>query len=138
MRNLIPTSIALAGLLLFAAPSAPVHAQCAAPKSVSGMWKGNDGGTYHLHVVGNTVWWVGMSSDDGRTSTNVFRGARNGDIIDGEWADVRGRSLGHGTLRLRISGTVLLEKVAAGGGGFGGSRWGRGGCNDTQGNPGGS
>jgi hypothetical protein len=136
MKNFVPTSIALAGLVLLAASAAPIHAQCAAPKYVSGVWKANDGGTYHLHAIGSTIWWVGMSVDDGRSWTNVFKGTRNGNIIDGEWADVRGQAWGHGTLKLRISGTTFMEKIDGTGSGFGGIRWGRGGCNDTQGNPG--
>jgi len=131
MKNLVPAGIALAGLMLLA-PAAPVHAQCAAPKNVSGTWKANDGGTYRLHVIGDTIWWVGTSADEGRSWTNVFRGTRNGNVIDGEWADVRGQAWGHGTLKLRISGTVFMEKIGATGSGFGGVRWGRGGCNDTQ------
>lgn len=135
MTNLVPTSIALTGLVLLAASATPVHAQCAAPKYVSGVWKANDGGTYRLHTINNTIWWVGMSGDGGRSWTNVFKGTRNGNIIDGEWADVRGQPWGHGTLKLQISGTSFMEKIGGTGSGFGGSRWGRGGCNDTQGNP---
>jgi hypothetical protein len=122
-------SWALVGL---AAPVATAYAQCAAPKYVSGMWKANDGGTYHLHVIDNNVWWVGMSGDDGRSWTHVFKGTRNGNTIAGEWADVRGKPWGHGTLQLRISGTTFMEKTGGTGSGFGGSRWGRGGCDDTQ------
>jgi len=134
MANFIRSALMLAGFLALAAP---VHAQCVAPKNVSGAWTANDGGTYRLHVVGDTIWWVGMSSDDGRSWTNVFKGTRSGDIIDGEWADVRGKPWGHGTLKLRISGTTFMERIGGSGSGFGGSRWGRGGCNDTQGSPGG-
>ena len=81
MANFIRSALMLAGFLALAAP---VHAQCVAPKNVSGAWTANDGGTYRLHVVGDTIWWVGMSSDDGRSWTNVFKGTRSGDIIDGE------------------------------------------------------
>lgn len=136
MKNLLPASATLAGLALLAAPAVPVHAQCLAPGSVSGVWKANDGGTYRLHVIGNIVWWVGLSGDNGVTWTNTFRGTRTGDIIDGEWADVRGRAWGHGTLKLRISGTTFMERISGTGSGFAGSRWGRGGCNDTQASPG--
>ncbi len=135
MKNFIPASIALAGLALFAALPTSLHAQCAAPKNVSGRWTANDGGTYYLHAIGNTLWWVGMSGDDGRSWTNVFKGTRNGNSIAGEWADVRGRAWGHGTLTLRISGTTFMERTGGSGSGFGGRRWGRGGCNDTQGVP---
>lgn len=132
MTNLVPKSIALAGLVLLAASAAPVHAQCEAPKYFSGDWEANDGGTYHIRNIGSTIWWVGMSGDDGRSWTNVFKGTLNGNIIDGEWADVRGKSWGKGTLKLRISGTSYMEKIRGTGSGFGGSRWGRGGCNDTR------
>ena len=131
MTNPVLTRMTLAGLLLLASATSPVHAQCLAPKNVSGVWKANDGGTYHLHVIDNTVWWVGMSGDAGQTWTNVFRGTRNGNVIDGEWADVRGKAWGYGTLKLRISGTTSMEKLEGTGSGFGGKRWGRGGCNDT-------
>ena len=73
-----------------------------------------------------------MSADEGRTWTNVFEGTRNGDIIDGEWADVRGKAWRHGTLKLRLSNTTSMVKIGGTGSGFGGARWGRGGCNDTQ------
>jgi hypothetical protein len=122
----------LAGLLLLAAPAAPAHAICASPNTVNGVWTANDGGTYRLHVVGNTVWWVGTSGDEGRSWTNVFRGTRNGNIIDGEWADVRGKGWGSGTLKLRISGMTSMELVSGTGSGYAGRRWGRGGCPDTR------
>src|SRR5262245_33655369 len=82
MTHLISRSIALTGLVVLAAFAGDVHAQCAAPKYVSGAWKANDGGTYLLHAVGPTIWWVGMSGDDGRSWTNVFKGTRNGNIIE--------------------------------------------------------
>lgn len=129
MSHAIRRGLTLVGTALCLAASA--QAQCLAPKNVSGLWKANDGGSYHLHVVGDTVWWVGMSGDEGRTWTHVFRGTRNGNVIDGEWADVRGKSWGHGTLKLRISGTTFMERLDGSGSPFGGKRWGRGGCNDT-------
>lgn len=131
MKRFLPNIPALACLALLAAAPPPAHAQCAAPKNVSGLWQANDGGTYRLHVVGSTIWWVGTSGDEGHTWTNVFKGVRNGDIIDGEWADVRGKNWGYGTLRLQISGTTFMKTIGGSGSGFGGSRWGRGGCNDT-------
>jgi hypothetical protein len=131
MTKFVSTGIAMTGLVLLAVSAAPVYAICAAPKSVNGVWKSNDGGTYRLHATGNSIWWVGMSGDEGRSWTNVFKGTRNGNIIDGEWADVRGKSWGHGTLRLQISDTTLMERIGGTGSGFGGSRWGRGGCDDT-------
>jgi hypothetical protein len=129
--NKFSRGIAAAAITLLVASGSSVHALCAAPKNVSGTWTSNDGGTYRLHVVGDTVWWVGMSGDGGSTWTNAFKGIRSGNIIDGEWADVRGAAWGHGTMKLRISGTTSMERIGGTGSGFGGSRWGRGGCNDT-------
>jgi hypothetical protein len=28
---------------------------------VTGVWLGNDGGTYYLRQIGDVVWWVGLS-----------------------------------------------------------------------------
>ena len=131
MTNLVSTSVALMGLVLLAVSAGPAQAQCTSPTSVNGIWKANDGGTYRVHAFGNSFWWAGMSGDDGRTWMNVFKGTRTGNIIDGEWADVRGKSWGHGTLKLQISDTTLMVKIGGTGSGFGGSRWGRGGCPDT-------
>lgn len=135
MANRLSLHLALTGLVALAATTSPVHAQCLAPSSIDGVWKANDGGTYRLRVMGSTIWWTGMSGDDGRTWTNVFRGTRNGNIVDGEWVDVRGKFGGRGTLKLRMSGTTFMEKIGSTGSGFGGSRWGRGGCDDTHGVP---
>lgn len=129
--KLVPSRMAWAGAVLLAAFAAPAHALCEAPRHVSGVWKANDGGTYRVHVIDDTVWWVGMSGDEGRTWMNVFKGTRTGNVIEGEWADVRGKAWGFGTLKLRISGTTFMEKVGGSGSGFGGRRWGRGGCSDT-------
>ncbi len=40
-------------------------ALCVAAKDMSGVWKGNDRATYYVSQVGNDVWWVGMSVDNG-------------------------------------------------------------------------
>jgi hypothetical protein len=68
MTNFL-ASIALTALVLLTASATRAYAQCAAPKNVSGLWKANDGGTYYLHAIGNTLWWVGLSGDDGRSWT---------------------------------------------------------------------
>ena len=136
MNNALLKSMAVTSLVLFTASAPSAYAQCAAPKNVSGVWKANDEGTYRLHAIGNQIWWVGASKDDGASWTNVFKGTRTGNIIEGEWADVRGKPWGHGTLKLRIAGTTFMEKIGATGSNFGGVRWGRGGCNDVAGGPG--
>ncbi len=112
----------------------PARALCAAPTQLSGVWQANDGGTYSVRRVGNTVWWLGMSGDGGRTWTNIFRGTLTGNLIQGEWSDVRGGIGGSGTLTLRLTPFSQMEKVGSSGSGFGGSRWNRP-CNDVIQNP---
>ncbi len=65
---------------------------------LTGVWASSDVGTYYVRQVGNTVWWLGLSRDQGRTFANVFHGfIRYSDnegvplarpIIVGDWADV--------------------------------------------------
>jgi hypothetical protein len=111
----------------------PLHAMCEAPRRLTGEWKANDGGTYWIRQVGNQVWWVGTSSDGGRTFTNTFRGTRDGAEITGEFADVpRGQILGSGQLNLRLilgsTGSIRgIEKLS---GPFGAARWFKP-CRDT-------
>ena len=138
MTNRIPTALAL---LAFTAlpgaaliPVVPAAAQrpiiCLARPSLTGSWLANDGGTYRLRQVGNTIWWVGMSGDDGKSWTHAFHGVRNGNVVNGRWADVNG-PMGSGalTLQVRGNGTHLL-RTAATGSGFSGTRWRRPGCKE--------
>lgn len=111
-------------------------ALCAAPRDLNGVWRANDGGTYYIRQISNDIWWVGMSRDDGRTWTNVYRGVRSGNAITGQWADVpRGRINSGGILNLSVqtgsSGGILGFTRSAVTGGFGGSRWFQP-CDDTR------
>ena len=109
-----------------------------ADTDLTGVWHGNDGGTYYLRQLGNEIWWLGLSRDQGRTFANVFHGTTAPDAlnvtISGEWADIPvgvggARSGGHAILvGLAVAGegtgslaTVLsaVERT----GGFGGSGW---------------
>src|SRR5262249_35851674 len=59
---------------------------------LSGEWLSDDGGTYRVRRnAGNVIWWVGESSDGGRTFTNVFKGIYDPrtNLITGDWSDVR-------------------------------------------------
>ena len=123
--------------LLIAAPAQQAVAQCKAATQLSGRWYGNDGGTYYLRRFGNEVWWVGISGDQGKSWTNAFHGTRNGDVITGEWVDVRGKTPGTGTLTLKLYRFDSMTRTGGTGSGFGATRWGRGGCPDTAGSPGG-
>ena len=31
------------------------------PASLTGTWVANDGGTYFLRQIGDTLWWLGLS-----------------------------------------------------------------------------
>lgn len=94
--------------------------------NLTGMWTGNDGAAYHVRQVGSAVWWVGASPDGGQRFTNVFRGTRMGNTIEGEWVDVPpGRLQQAGQLVLTIAsaqGELILQRERESGG-FGGSTW---------------
>jgi hypothetical protein len=128
-------SLCATTVLAFLAFSTQADALCVAPKKLSNKYKANDGGTYFVRRVGNTVWWLGRSSDGGQSWTNVFKGTLNGNTFSGEWSDVAGRNSGHGTLTLQIQGSIEtgvhgFRRIGGTGSGFGGERWSIP-CNDT-------
>jgi hypothetical protein len=118
---------------------------------LTGVWAASDVGTYYVHQVGNTVWWLGLSRDQGRTFANVFRGTISTipipggqeTIIEGSWADVPlGIFQNNGNLSLRdefcpdpanihlpcstgiiVNGGNVLETRSTNNGIFGGYRW---------------
>jgi hypothetical protein len=96
---------------------------------LTGIWQANDGGTYYLRQVGNTLWWNGMSGgNDGHTFDNVFRGTitiESGAItISGEWVDVpRGTISGTGTLSLKVLLNPLTLQKMSQTGGFAATTW---------------
>lgn len=133
-KSILLSLCTLASVVLVIPTSA--LALCVAPRDLNGVWRANDGGTYYVRQIGRNVWWVGMSSDDGRTWTNVYKGVRSGNTITGQWADVpRGRINSGGTLNLIIqtgsSGGILGFTRSTVTGGFGGSRWFQD-CDDTR------
>lgn len=59
--------------------------------TLTGTWMADDNGTYYLRQVGSTLWWLGLSHDQGRSFGNVFTGVLtqrgteievNGDLVD--------------------------------------------------------
>jgi hypothetical protein len=65
--------------------------------------------TYYIRQIGNTVWWLNLSRDQGRTFANVFLGTIgtetiNGSVrqvINGNWVDIpHGQTANSGTLTL--------------------------------------
>lgn len=92
--------------------------------NLTGLWKGNDGGTYEIRQVGNQVWWYGRSANGGRSWQNVFNGTITvkGEI-NGNWSDLlSGITRGSGRLILRIQNQGRLTSIYRSGG-FGGSEW---------------
>jgi hypothetical protein len=129
----------LAAVMALAPLAGSAFAQCSPPMSLTGSWKGNDGGTYYVQQNGATVWWVGMSGDKGRSWTNVFQGSLSGSILTGTWSDVPfGGTKNNGSITLTLSrttggGIVGMKRVAVSGG-FSGSSWSLN-CNDVILNP---
>jgi hypothetical protein len=83
---------------------------------VYGFYTADDGGLYHVRQIGNDVWWVGISSDGGRSFMNVFHGQRNGNTLTGGWLDVPGPGEAFpthaGQIKLQISdANTVLKKV---------------------------
>jgi hypothetical protein len=121
-----------------ATPPQKAQALCAARTQLTGVWQANDGGTYYVRQRGNEVFWLGMSSDQGRSWTNVFHGTRNGNTITGTWADVPKGNIQSGgilNLNLQTNGNAIFGfQKGSFTGGFGGSRW-FAPCNDVILNP---
>ena len=90
--------------------------------ALTGIWRGNDGGTYFVRQVNQDLWWYGRDAS-GVAWTNVFHGRIQGQIINGNWADVpQGRTLSSGVLNLQISAPNRMIATYQTGG-FGGSQW---------------
>jgi hypothetical protein len=94
---------------------------------LTGIWKGQDQGTYYVRQVGDNIMWIGMSTNDGRSWTNAFAGKIAGDTISGTWVDVpRGKIGGVGGLTLKVSqvgANIVIQKIGSTGSGFGTSTW---------------
>ncbi|WP_405555257.1 thioesterase family protein [Streptomyces canus] len=81
--------------------------------SLTGIWASDDGGTYYVRQIGDSVWWLGMSHDQGRTFTNAFSGqiTANGteSVIHGESVDVPlGARRDSGPISLHTSDATTL------------------------------
>jgi hypothetical protein len=55
---------------------------------LSGAWHASDNGTYYVRQLGDTVWWLGLSRDQGYTYANVFKGAIREGGVTGAWVSV--------------------------------------------------
>jgi hypothetical protein len=109
-------------------------------QDLTGKWTADDGGAYYVRQTGNTVWWVGLSTESpgeaenfflGLAFTNVFKGTITNRTITGEWADLpRSGTIQSGRLAIAIVSVspteVRLQKLPdATTGGFGASNWSR-------------
>lgn len=56
--------------------------------NLTGAWHCDDLGTYYIREIGNTVWWLGLSCDQGRSFANVYHGTISANQIHGNWVDV--------------------------------------------------
>jgi hypothetical protein len=90
----------------------------------TGKWNCNDGGTYYLRQVGNTLYWYGEKSGTNPSWSNVYKGRIIGSQIKGHWADVpKGRTSSQGVLNLIVQQNGNVLKAQRKTGGFGGSNW---------------
>jgi len=99
---------------------------------LTGKWSCDDGGTYYLRQIGNSLYWYGERDKTKPAWSNVLTGRIGGGEIQGNWADVpKGRGMGSGNLHLAIKqgGNVIVAIKKSGG--FGGSRWTRVGYKPT-------
>ncbi len=110
----------IAGMVLFSILAADARAD------LTGRWSCNDGGTYYLRQIGESLHWYGESARAQPAWSNVFSGRIHQGRIQGNWADVpKGRSGESGDLELVIqAGGHRLQAVGQSGG-FAGSRWDR-------------
>jgi len=92
--------------------------------NLTGVWSSDDAGTYYVRQLGSTVWWLGLSVDEGQTFANVFRGTLNNGQVSGNWADIPlGGTDNSGTLNVAgNSMSTALTRVGATGA-FAGDKW---------------
>lgn len=106
------------------APPPPPPPPPPAPVAITGLWAGNDGGTYAVRQIGNEVWWYGQDGTGGKNWTNVFHGHINGRRITGDWADVPVGNIGSsGVMTIDVNNTNSSLTAVSKTGGFGGSVW---------------
>lgn len=92
-------------------------------QDLSGVWSCDNGGTFYIHQIGNTLWWLGENKPSNPDWADVAKGSIDADVISLEWADVpKGTNNLQGTLVLRIKSNDVLQIISSTGG-FGGSNW---------------
>jgi hypothetical protein len=92
---------------------------------LTGVWSADDAGTYYVRQVNDTVWWLGLSTDEGRTFANVFRGTLQNGQLTGDWADLPlGQASSSGSIAISAGGpsSTAWNRISETGG-FGGGSW---------------
>jgi hypothetical protein len=60
-------------------------------EELTGIWTGNDNGTYYIRQIGNIIWWFARDSNGDKEEdayfSNVFKGTKTSNIIEGDWSD---------------------------------------------------
>jgi DNA-binding winged helix-turn-helix (wHTH) protein len=80
---------------------------------LSGVWQGNDGGTYSISQSGTQVTWEGVSGDGGVKWTHTFKGAIRDNLIVGRYFDhPPGKNHNAGGLTVEMVGNDRFEKVS--------------------------
>ena len=112
---------------------------------LTGLWSCDDGGTYVVRQIGDTVWWLGLSKDNtnfpgldaedgvfypGLRFCNVYNGQMIEQSVSGQWSDVpRGATSNQGDMILNYIDAAnpneqrLPKDQNTTSGGFGGSTW---------------
>jgi hypothetical protein len=49
--------------------------------NLTGVWAADDVGTYYVRQIRDTVWWLGISQDQGRRFANIFKGTVQGGTL---------------------------------------------------------
>jgi hypothetical protein len=104
----------------------PVQRPVVGGPNLTGAWHGNDIGTYYIRQIGDIVWWLGLSCDQGRGFTNVFRGTLTDGILHGAWVDVPlyGGQLGSGSMTIYCGSALATELIKISTNDvFGATRW---------------
>jgi DNA-binding winged helix-turn-helix (wHTH) protein len=96
------------------AAATPPQAALPQPQlDLTGIWQGNDGGSYSISQSGNQITWEGVSGDGGARWTHTFKGAIHDNQIFGRYFDhPPGRSLNAGELTVEIVDKDRFERVS--------------------------
>jgi hypothetical protein len=96
MKKLIILGLCLCSISLFS-------------QDLTGIWQGNNEGTYYIRQTGIEVFWFG---DGGTAYQNVFHGKIYGNLLFGDYADVpSGKNRNSGSVILRINSNNELERI---------------------------